>query len=92
LTMNPLESPRFQNFDELRIHNLHGAKSSEETSFFVRNLFRLHRISQKVSFTLLIVAIFRKQMRDFGEIFGLGIGFFNPRGQTVTKEDFIKDI
>lgn len=34
----------------------------------------------------------KKQMRDFGEIFGLGIGFFNPRGQTVTKEDFIKDI
>jgi hypothetical protein len=31
-------------------------------------------------------------MRDFGEIFGLGVGFFNPRGQTLTKEDFIKDI
>jgi hypothetical protein len=22
---------------------------------------------------------YRKQMRDFGEIFGLGIGYFNPR-------------
>jgi len=31
-------------------------------------------------------------MRDFGEIFGLGTGFFNPRGSLITKEDFIKDI
>ena len=31
-------------------------------------------------------------MRDFGEIFGLGTGFFNPRGQTLSREDFLKDI
>jgi hypothetical protein len=27
-----------------------------------------------------INGLFRKQMRDFGDIFGLGVGFFNPRG------------
>ena len=31
-------------------------------------------------------------MRDFAEIFDLGINFFGPRGNQITKEDFIEDL
>jgi DUSP domain len=31
-------------------------------------------------------------MRDFGEIFGLGSGYFNPRGSTLSRSDFLNDV
>lgn len=31
-------------------------------------------------------------MKDFADIFGLGSGFFNPRGNLLTREDFMQDV
>jgi hypothetical protein len=31
-------------------------------------------------------------MKDFGEIFGLGVGYFNPRSHVLTKEEFLQDL
>jgi hypothetical protein len=31
-------------------------------------------------------------MRDFAEIFDLGINFFGPRGNQINQEDFVEDL
>ena len=34
----------------------------------------------------------RKQMKEFGEIFNLGQGYFNPRGASLSRDDFMEDV